>query len=233
MFLRRLIIPVCIFFLLQVKAQNMVDSRAVKGLDNTYLEDQFYAGLAYNFITDLPANVVLRNLSYNLRFGFVKDLPLNAQRNFGLGVGFGYDVNSYYTNMVAEEINGDIGYRLTLPTENINRTKLETHAVEFPLEIRWRTSNSEDYKFWRIYGGVKSSYVFSRRSKTVSDSGSSSFSNTDVRNWQHGLTLSFGYNTWNIQLFYALNPLLEDGVTLNTEPIALRPLRVGVVFYIL
>ena len=173
-----------------------------------------------------------RNLSYNLQLGFIKDIPLNKRRNFGFGVGLGYAANSYYSNMGVTE-DGDVRTYQIVDDENFNRSKLETHAIEFPLEVRWRTSTATEYKFWRIYAGAKLGYVFSGRSKLVADEGNVSFSNDDINTLQYGLMLNFGYNTWNIHAYYSLNPLLKEGVSIAGESIDLRVLRVGLTFYIL
>ena len=45
--------------------------------DRKYLEDQFYLGVTYNFLMDLPEEAEQRNLSYGLQGGFIKDIPLN------------------------------------------------------------------------------------------------------------------------------------------------------------
>lgn len=212
------------------------DSTLVSFTENSkYLEDQFYIGLAYNVLLDRPDDVIQRNLSYGILLGFIKDVPLNQKRNFGFGLGVGYGTNSYFSNIIAENDGPNISYRLAVEEDNLNRTKLETHAIEFPFELRWRTSNAIDYKFWRIYGGIKAAYLFSRKSKFISDNSSSNlnFQNNDITQWQYGLTLNFGYNTWNVHLHYGLNPLLGDRASLNDRPIEIRPLRIGVIFYIL
>lgn len=207
-----------------------------KDVDSKYLEDQFYAGLAYNVLLDKPNDdVIQRNLSYGLQLGFIKDIPINTKRNFGFGLGVGYGTNSYYSNIIAETTSSDINYRLPVESDSLNRTKFETHAIEFPFELRWRTSNATDYKFWRIYGGIKAAYLFSRKSKFIAENTDNnlSFRNNDISQWQYGLTLNFGYNTWNVHLYYSLNPLLEDATISSGEQINIRPLRVGVIFYIL
>lgn len=201
-------------------------------ITSKYLEDQIYAGVAYNFLDKRPTGVILRNLSYNLKFGVIKDIPFNAQRNFGIGFGVGYSTNSYYSNIVATETTDGINYEL-LEAGDLKRSKFETHGVEFPFEIRWRTSNAEDYKFWRLYSGLSFEYLFSQRSKVVSDTVNSSFTNQDINNWQYGITLNFGYNTFNIHLYYSLTPLLNDSARLNEDSIQVRPIRIGVIFYIL
>ncbi|MCR9265199.1 MAG: PorT family protein [Flavobacteriaceae bacterium] len=219
------------FSLFVAQSQEVQDSNV--DVDRRYLEDQFYIGLGYNVLFNRPENTVQRNLSYNLQAGFIKDIPLNFRRNVGLGIGVGYAVNSYYSNIVATKTNNVVSYEV-MDQADFNRSKLETHAVEFPLELRWRTSTVEEYKFWRIYAGVKLGYVFSGRSKLVMEGGSTSFSNDDIQSFQYGLMLNFGYNTWNIHTYYGLSPLLEETAQLqNGEKIDTKVLRIGLIFYIL
>ncbi|MEJ1222731.1 porin family protein [Sediminicola sp. 1XM1-17] len=202
--------------------------------DSRYLEDQFYTGVTYNLLLNKPMNVTQRNLSYGLMGGIIKDIPVNSSRTFGFGIGAGYALNSYYTNLFAEDNNGDISYAALGSSDDFKRSKLETHLVEFPLEIRWRNSNATNYKFWRVYAGGKLAYIFEGRSKFVSDTDKIGFTNPDIRKFQYGLMLNVGYNTWNIHVYYALSKLLEEGVAMDSmEPIEVRPLRIGIIFYIL
>ncbi|MEO0570236.1 MAG: porin family protein [Bacteroidota bacterium] len=212
--------------------------KAQDDFDNKYLEDQFYIAFGYNFLFDKPDAVIQRNLSYNIQLGFIKDIPLNQKRNFGLGIGMGYATNSYYTNMLAIEQGEEIVYRLTNEDESFDRSKFETHGVEFPFEIRWRTSNSVDYKFWRIYAGFKLEYLFSRRSKLVAEdievfSGNTTFSNSNIEQWQYGVMLNFGYNTWNLHLYWTLSDFLDREARFENQVLTFTPLRIGVIFYIL
>lgn len=206
--------------------------------DDRYLEDQIYIGLGYNFILDKPDAVIQRNLSYNLQLGLIKDIPLNKKRNFGLGIGLGYATNSYYTNVLAIESNQAVTYRLANAVESFDRSKFETHALEFPFEVRWRTSNPVDYKFWRIYAGFKMEYLFSRRSRLIAEdlsvfTGSTSFSNPNIEQWQYGVMLNFGYNTWNLHLYWPLGDFLDENALFNGQTLDITPLRIGVIFYIL
>lgn len=198
-----------------------------------YLEDQFYIATAYNFLLDRPTDVVQRSLSYNLQAGFVKDIPINKRRNVALGIGLGYATNSYYTNIEVTENDGLIGYTITDGGDFV-RSKFETHALELPFEFRWRTSTNTEYKFWRIYTGFKLAYVFARSSKLVTENNTNSFTNDDIQDLQYGVMLNFGFNTWNIHAYYALNSLLEDGVSLeNGASLNMGTLRIGLIFYIL
>ncbi len=202
--------------------------------DASYLEDQFYVGVTYNILLNKPNDVTQRNLSYGLHMGFLKDIPLNRKRTIAFGIGVGYAVNSDYTNLFANKSENGIEYSVLGENEDYKRNKLETHLVEFPLELRWRNSTASSYKFWRIYSGVKFGYVFEGRSKFVSDTQRTSFSNTDIREFQYGITLNFGYNTFNIHAYYALNSMFNDETSItNGEVIAMKPLRIGLIFYIL
>jgi len=184
--------------------------------DSNYLEDQFYIGITYNFLLNQPADVNQQNLSYGLQTGFIKDIPLNSSRTVGLGFGLGYGVNSYYTNLRAVEVTDGVAYRVLTSNDSFKRNKLETHLIELPLEFRWRNSNATDFKFWRIYTGVKLGYVVGGRSKFISNQERSTFF------------------TFNIHAYYGLNNLFDDAVvTTSGEPIGLRPLRIGIIFYIL
>jgi len=218
------------FFIFLITAEAQVASN-----DNHYLEDQFYMGVAYNLLLNKPSGVEQRNLSYGLQLGYIKDIPLNESRNVGLGIGLGYAVNNYYVNMLAtEDVNSNIIYSLNTDIE-FKRSKIETHLIELPVEFRWRTSTSEEYKFWRVYAGAKLGYIFGARSKYVSGKNKVSFSNIDIKDMHYGLTLNFGYNTWNIHVYYQLNKLFSDGVIIagSLDEIDARPLRIGVIFYIL
>ena len=202
--------------------------------DTRYLEDQFYLGTTFNILFFELVGVTQRNLSYGLMGGFIKDIPVNAQRNVGFGIGLGYAINSYYTNLRATETASGIEYSIIGNDVNFKRNKIETHSIEMPLEFRWRTSDPVSYRFWRIYGGVKLGYVFSGRSKFVSDDEKIAFSNEDVRSFQYGLILNIGYSSFNIHAYYALHDLMDAGVTTTDgDRLGLVPFNIGLIFYIL
>ncbi|MEX0314965.1 MAG: porin family protein [Allomuricauda sp.] len=228
--MKHLSLPILLLFCILGNSQeNLVEAQS----DNKYLEDQFYIGLGFNFLLNKPTDVAQTSLSYNLQTGFIKDIPFNQKRNFGVGLGLGYATNSYYSNIVANRANNTITYQVG-GVDDLIRSKFETHAVEIPFELRWRTSTANDYKFWRIYAGAKLGYVFAGNSRWISETESSKFSNDNIETLQYGLMLNFGYNTWNVHAYYSLNPLLkEGGMVENGEAIDVKVLRIGVIFYIL
>ncbi|MDB4293590.1 PorT family protein [Maribacter sp.] len=223
-----------LLFSLLLNAQIVEDTLTV---DNKYLEDQFYIGITYNFLLSKPEDVGQQNLSYGLRTGFIKDIPLNPDRTIALGLGVGYGAYSYYSNLLATEAVGGTSYSVVATDGDFVRNKLETHMLEVPIEFRWRKSSPTEYKFWRIYTGLTLSYVAGARSKYIRkiDDATikSSFTNTDVTKFQYGLTLNVGWNTFNIHAYYALNNLFQDSAQIDGQSIAMQPLRLGFIFYIL
>ena len=199
-----------------------------------YREDQFYLGITYNLLLDLPDGVSQSSLSYGLKGGFIRDIPLNPSCTFALGIGLGYGFNSYYTNLRAIKDGGDIRYEVLDSNADYKRNKLETHLVEVPLELRWRNSTRTEYKFWRIYGGVKLAYMAGSRSKYVANSFKDAFRNPDTSNFLYGLMLNVGYNTFNLHIYYGLNSLFEDGISLpDGQSLQMTPVHLGLSFYIL
>jgi len=212
-------------------SQTVNDANAI---DTHYLEDQFYVGLNYNFMLNKPNDVVHRNFSYGLQAGYIRDIPLNVQRNFGIGIGIGYEVNSYYTNLISTSASGVIAYTVASSDFEYDKSKFEIHSIDLPIELRWRTSTPTDYKFLRLYSGIKLAYNFSSKSKLITNDGRTGFANSDIEKFQYGLTFNFGYNTFNLHVYYSLSDFLKKDAVLDTgESIEMKPLRIGLIFYML
>lgn len=209
------------------------DSLSVNTVDNRYVEDQFYIGITYNVLTNKPAGVSQNNVSYGVFLGFIKDLPLNKRRNVALGIGAGYAMDSYFSNLRVIEGSDSNTYQI-LDNVDFRRNKIGTHSLEIPLEFRWRTSTADHYRFWRVYAGAKLGYVFLNNSKFVSDTERIKFTNDDIRKVNYSVFMSFGYNTWNFYASYQLTSVFEDDIyTDQNVQIDLQPLKLGLIFYIL
>ncbi|WP_197505845.1 porin family protein [Urechidicola croceus] len=201
-------------------------------VDNKYLEDQIYIGLTYNILVDKPNEFNQNGLSGGVSIGFIKDIPLNEQRNLGFGIGLGYSFNANIQNLKIDELNGTTRFE-TIASEDYNSNSLTIHSIEVPLEFRWRTSTAKNYNFWRIYTGLKFSYVFSNSSKYSDSNEKVLIKNiNELDNFQYGLLFSAGYSTLNLRLYYGLKPIFKNA-TVSDENIDLRQFNVGVVFYLL
>jgi len=203
-------------------------------INNKYLEDQLYIGITYNTLSSLPkgGGIQQNGFSNGIFLGFIKDLPVNEQRNFGFGLGLGYGRNTYFQNIQITEENNTTEFDLV---SNFKRNKFSLHTIEIPIELRWRTSTIDEYKFWRIYTGLKFAYVFASNAKLKKDDITTKVKGiSEVEKLQYGLTLSAGYGTWNLNIYYGLSDIFS-GAQLKDTNFSIRPrdLRIGLIFYIL
>lgn len=200
--------------------------------DSLYREDQFYVSVTYNALIDLPNNVSQNSFSTGVHLGAIRDFPLNKRRNIALALGLGYSFNSFNQNI---RISGYNPYNYTiLESYNYSKNNFTQHFIEVPFEFRWRTSNAQSYKFWRVYTGLKLGYLIASKSVFNDRSGSENQKNlTDLNKLQYGLTMSIGYNTWNGYIYYGLNPVFNDVSTIDLQSIDMSALKIGLIFYLL
>ena len=199
-------------------------------LGDRYAEDQLYVMVSYNQLFNQPAMVKGSGFSYGLSTGFMKDLILNKQGSISVALGVGYNFDLLNHGLTISEENNNI----TFQVDNSGATnKLLLHNLEFPFELRWRGSDAQTYKFWRVYMGVKASYNLSNNFKFTNETNSFSYSNVSNYNtWQYGLTLSVGYDVFTAHVYYGLNPILKD-TSLGTADISSKIMRIGLIFYLL
>ncbi|MGC6429811.1 MAG: porin family protein [Jejuia sp.] len=203
--------------------------------DSLYKEDQFYIGTTYNLIGNKPEGLNQSSFSLGFHLGFIKDMPINKKRNRSIGIGIGYSTNSYIQNLLIQRDNtGSFNYSIIDNEISFTKNKFSEHVVELPIEFRWRSSTVINYNFWRVYFGAKLGYAFANRSKFIGDLGELKYSNLpDFNNLQYGLTLSLGYNTWNVYIYYRLNSIFADTAVLNGSPLDINAIKIGLMFYIL
>lgn len=224
-----LVIPSLVF------AQQPQDTDTVF-VDNRYREDQFFFSVTYNLLGKKTTDIKQSGFSSGIHFGIIRDFPFNEQRNKAFGIGLGLSANSYNQNMLISQ--GQEGaYNYQIIDESvvaIKRNKFTTYLVEVPLEYRWRTSTARDYKFWRIYSGVKLGYTLYNSSKFIGSIDDIKLNNiADFNRFQYGVTLSAGYSTWNFHVYYGLNSLFSDTAQLNGESMDMNSIKIGLIFYIL
>jgi hypothetical protein len=201
-------------------------------VDSLYREDQFYFAITYNALNNGPDGLSQKKFSAGLTFGFLRDMPINENRNIAIATGLGLSYKNYFQNLAITGTSDAPVYNV-VNYSDINTNKFTQYLVDLPIEFRWRTSTFESYKFWRIYGGIKFSYVLFDRS-VYSDSEQKVVikNNKNFERFQYGVYLSAGFNTWNIYAYYGLKPLFKSAKT-PTENIGMRTMNIGVMFYIL
>lgn len=230
-----------LFFLLVVLLPAFAVQAQEKGkvpevIDSLYREDQFYLGLTFHLLGKLPENLRQSGFSGGLHTGFIRDFPLNKQRNLAIGAGIGWSVNTYSHELLIGQ--GDAGNTIfrNLRDENISydTNRFSTQLVEVPLEFRWRTSTPATYSFWRVYGGLKFGYIYRFRSVFRGDEGTVRLSDIpELQKYRLGTTLSFGYNTFNFHIYYSLNSFFENARLENGAPVEMTTFKLGLMFYVL
>lgn len=204
-------------------------------IDSLYREDQFYLGLTFQLMGDLPEDVSQSGFSGGIHLGFIRDMPINKQRNISIGAGLGWSLNSYGQELfIGEDANSQTIFR-NLNNQDIvyDTNRFSTQLVEVPLEFRWRTSTPESYKFWRVYTGFRLGYAYYFKSNFKQ--GGNQVIQTDVPEFERfrlGTTFTFGYNTFNFHVYYSLNPFFKDA-QLNDSQLGITTFKLGLMFYIL
>ncbi|ARV16155.1 porin family protein [Polaribacter sp. SA4-12] len=200
-------------------------------IGDRYADDQVYIAVSYGQFFDQPTPISKSNFSYSLSAGFIKDLILNKQGNISIAAGIGYGVDFFNHKLKVEESNNTTVFS---SDDTISGNLFKSHNLEFPLELRWRTSNANKYDFWRVYTGIKFFYNISNNFQ-FEDASNTTFKYSDISNYnkfQYGLTLSAGYDEFNINLFYGLTPVFKNSM-IDGEEINTKILKFGLIFYIL
>lgn len=200
-------------------------------IDSLYREDQFFFAFTYNTLQQKPTDLSQNKFSTGFSGGFLRDMPINEDRTIAIATGLGITYNNYIQNLA---ITGDSNNPVyTVNTGDYSTNKFSQLLIDVPVEFRWRTSTYESHKFWRIYGGVKFSYLLHDRSVFTDDTTNAIIKgNKDFNKFLYGIYASAGYNTINVYVYYGLNSMFKTASIAN-KSIDMKALNVGLIFYIL
>jgi len=203
-------------------------------VDSLYREDQFYVGITYNLLLNTRQGVSQNKFSAGFTGGILRDMPVNKNRTVALATGLGITYNKYFQNLIISKLDGVPQYNLVASGASYKKNKLDHIFIDVPLEFRWRTSTPESHKFWRVYSGVKLSYLVSGKSVYVDDNYDVKVTkNSDYNRFQAGAYIAGGYNTWNFYAYYGITDLFKPSAKLNNQAVAMNSLNLGLMFYIL
>ncbi len=212
------------------EVQKIQENQGVK-IDSLYREDQFYFGITYNFFKDTPEGFSKSKFSTGFTAGFLRDMPINKWRTIAVASGVGLTYNNYNENIGITGSGQNLEYKI-LDTD-FNKNKITQLLVDVPVEFRWRTSTYESYQFWRIYGGLKFSYLLYDKSIYTDATNKVLITNNkDFNPFLYGVYVSAGYNTFNMYAYYGLNSLFKSAA-IDGEKLAMKSVNIGVIFYIL
>lgn len=196
-------------------------------LGEKYWEDQLYILLTYNILEKQPTSSNGTGFSYGLSAGYIKDIPFNRKGNWTGAIGLGYGYDSFNHGLV---YNNNLGnFRI----DYIDTNKFSLHNIEIPIQIRWRTSNSVTYSFWRVYGGVRLSYNLNNSFRYILNNKNYEFNNiSNFNRFQAGLELSLGYSTFSFYMYYGLSSIYKN-TFINSAMVKTKIAKFGLIFYLL
>lgn len=222
----RYILVYFLFFSLAVFSQ-----KESLNIGDKYADDQIYLSVSYSQFSDQPSTITKSNFSYSLSGGFIKDIILNKAGTISIATGIGYGYDFFNHELKVDEVNNKTVFS---DDNSISENVFKAHNLEFPLEIRWRTSTAKRYNFWRVYSGLKLIYNLNNKFQYL-DTNTNQFKYSNINSYnklQYGLTLSAGYDEFNINVFYGLSPLFKNGIV-NGEFVDTKILKFGLIFYFL
>lgn len=203
---------------------NILNGQENKNLN--YKEDQIYFNFNFDFQLKSIENYQQNGFSRSFNIGLLKDISLNEKGNKALAFGLGYGFSRLVSNLdVAENLNFIIQGDSTL------RNRLSYHSIQFPVELRLRTSTLESFAFWRVYLGYRLNYNFSAKYKPFF--GRETELKNLVSEFSHCLSLSLGFDSWNIRFETGLSPVIKISSISNNTNNNFYVSSIGLVFYLL
>ncbi len=195
-----------------------------KNLD--YKEDQIYLNFNFDFQLKGIEGYQQNGFSRTLNLGILRDISINKEGNKAIALGFGYGYTRLVNNLDVE----DDSY-FSIELDSALRNRISFHSIQVPLELRLRTSTLENFAFWRFYLGYRLNYNFSAKYKPFF--GRKTSLENNVTEFTHCLSLSIGFNTWNIRFETGLSPIAKilKNSSKNKENFFIS--GIGLVFYIL
>lgn len=220
---------ICFSFVGYAQEQDSIPAieRTVSVDDDFYREDQIYFGISHSILTNRPSGFKPNSFSTGISFGLLRDFPINKRRNIAIAPGVGIVFFNLRNNLNVSQDN--LQYYINSDyTKNVQNLTY----LEIPIEFRWRTSTKYSHKFWRIYTGIKYSYLLKDTQKYEGPLGKYKLkSNPDYNKSILGAYVSAGFNTWNVYAYYGFNPIFKKDKLPDNK--SLNFFNVGLMFYIL
>ena len=221
-----------LFFTLSSNLFGQNDQVELQISDSLYREDQFYFNITNNSLQNTPSGFKQNQFSPGIGLGFLRDMPINKKRNISIALGIGYSLSILNQN-IRTTVNNQTNNFNIITDYSFDKNKYSMHYIDLPLEFRWRTSTASNTEFWRVYTGLKISYLIYNQYKFEAQNQNLSLTNiSEINKIQYGIYLSAGWNTFNIYVLYGLNPVFKSA-SINSTPLNSSTLNLGLQFYIL
>ena len=199
---------------------------AQSAADSAYREDQIYAAIGYPLLLNAPEGITQNKLSHSFSLGYIRDMPINANRNIAIGIGLGINYNVLFTNL---QFNND---RTTNVVSSDIMNQWKSTEIEIPFEFRWRNSTPTNYRFWRMYGGLVGHYTLLANQHTKRGLIESKRL-LAVSPFRLSFRLNIGNNTWNLTYAYPIDSFFDFGKNPEDKTLSqIKTAKLGLIFYI-
>ena len=134
----------------------------------------------------------------------------------GIGYGIGYSSENYYTNMAisTNPVNGDEVYTVLNVDSAGAKNKFNQKFVDGAIELRFRTKQANNGRFFRFYVGAKGGIRFAGYSEFVNNDLNVQYRDIDEFSRFHGSVYArIGYGFISLYGSYGLTPIFKSGVT--------------------
>ena len=178
-----------------------------------------------------PDSLKIKGLSSGIGLHLFYDIPLGGKSsNVSFAIGGGISWSNYYNNSYFTYDTSQ--YTVSVPfsdTLGINKNKLTLTYFEVPIEFRFRTDPKQGNSF-KVAIGFKGGYVLSNHVKYVGEdwleksNDEIKYKNYRVKNMsnlQYGPTLRIGYSKINIDAYFGLSDLFEEGKGPTGNPLTI------------
>lgn len=207
----------------------------VSGKGGNYLDDQLYISLAYNILVSTPKDMKTYSFPNTLSLGYIRDIPLNARRNIGLGAGIGLSYHQYYSNLAMTRDASGVPQIAMMESDEYKSSRFALQTLDIPIQVRFRGSTAERYDFWRVYAGVTVSWVIKDYATLNNGAFKVRYYNLPyLQNWLFTANLQVGYGKFTLRADYTLNPLCRSSRTGDIPGLGdTRSISLGLLVYIL
>lgn len=229
----------CAYTFLNAQNEPVADSAAVETSvdDDVNIEsDRFIFSVHWDGWLGAPDSLKVGAFSRGIGLHFYYDIPFNKdlatnKAQFSFAPGIGYTVSNYANK--AQFSSDSAGITSVTPFDasiDPKRNKLVLNYLEVPLEFRFRSKANDKGNRFKAALGFKGSYLFANHITYV---GPESAANLDeeikykiyriksLNTLQYGPTIRLGYANLNLEAYYGLAPIFEDGFGPSGSPIVI------------
>lgn len=176
-----------------------------------------------------PDSLNIKGLSSGVGFHFYYDIPLGSD-NFSFATGVGMSWSNYYNNsLFSYDTAQNTIFTPFTDSITFKKNKLVISYLEIPVEFRFRTDPKKGNSF-KVAIGFKGGYTLSDHTKYVGEDYILStddeikyknYRTKNLSNLQYGPTFRIGYSKVNVEAYYGLSEIFEEGKGPSGTPLTI------------